>query len=177
MKRNLLRVLAFALVLVFAAGLAPAALADQDVRIRDTAYSESLGLRVQMTGNAANTADCVICGVLTDEWRIARYMHASHVSRENGEFFRYAGNTVFPNGYIDMTLACPAGSSKLLVYGDTSETDSFQISIDGGEKITARFNSSGVAEFDLSAVKDKVQLRLSKAPGVFYPRFRAVAVK
>ena len=126
---------------------------------------------------AANTADCVICGVLTDEWRIARYMHASHVSRENGEFFRYAGNTVFPNGYIDMTLACPAGSSKLLVYGDTSETDSFQISIDGGEKITARFNSSGVAEFDLSAVKDKVQLRLSKAPGVFYPRFRAVAVK
>ena len=56
MRRNLLRVLAFALVLVFAAGLAPAALADQDVRIRDTAYSESLGLRAAMTGAVSDTA-------------------------------------------------------------------------------------------------------------------------
>ena len=56
MRRNLMRVLAFALVLVFAAGLAPAALADQDVRIRDTAYSESLGLRAAMTGAVSDTA-------------------------------------------------------------------------------------------------------------------------
>ena len=56
MRRNLLRVLAFALVLVFAAGLAPEALADQDVRIRDTAYSESLGLRAAMTGAVSDTA-------------------------------------------------------------------------------------------------------------------------
>ena len=49
MRRNLMCVLAFALVLVFAAGLVPAALADQDVRIRDTAFSESQGLRAAMT--------------------------------------------------------------------------------------------------------------------------------
>ena len=62
MRRNLLRVLAFALVLVFAAGLVPVALADQDVRIRDTAYSESLGLRAAMTGAVSDTAAFGVTG-------------------------------------------------------------------------------------------------------------------
>ena len=62
MRRNLMRVLAFALVLVFAAGLAPAALADQDVRIRDTAFSESQGLRAAMTGAVSSTAAFGVTG-------------------------------------------------------------------------------------------------------------------
>ena len=41
MRRFLTRMLAFVLALVFAAGMVPMALADQDVRIRDTAYSET----------------------------------------------------------------------------------------------------------------------------------------
>ena len=124
-----------------------------------------------------DTVDCVICGVLTDEWRIARYMHASHVSIENGEFCRYAGNTVFPNGYIDMTLACPENGGKLLIYGDITETDAFQISINGAEKFIVKFNDNGAAEVAIPDGKDKVQIRLCKAPGIYYPRFRAVAVK
>ena len=55
MRRNLTRVLSVLLVLVLMAGLVPAALADEDVRIRDTAYSEQRGLRVAMTGAVEDT--------------------------------------------------------------------------------------------------------------------------
>ena len=62
MKRNLTRTLALLLVLVFVAGLVPAAFADADVRIRDTAYSENLGLRAAMTGAVSDTAAFSVTG-------------------------------------------------------------------------------------------------------------------
>lgn len=120
--------------------------------------------------------DSVICGVLTDEWRIARYMHASHVSIENGEFVRYAGNTVFPNGYIDMELNGTPASTKLIVYGDTTETSHFRISINGAPAVDARFDANGSAEFPIPA-NTSITIRLSKAPGINYPRIRAAVVK
>ena len=54
MRRNLLCVFAWALALVFVLGLLPAASADEDVRIRETAYSETLGLRAAMSGPLAD---------------------------------------------------------------------------------------------------------------------------
>ena len=62
MRRLLTRMLAFTLALVFVVGLMPMALADQDVRIRDTAYSETLGLRVAMTGPVSDTANFAVTG-------------------------------------------------------------------------------------------------------------------
>ena len=62
MKRNLTRLLAMTLVLIFAVGLLPAVHADEDVRIRDTAYSETLGLRAAMTGKVSNTAEFAVYG-------------------------------------------------------------------------------------------------------------------
>ena len=62
MRRFLTRMLAFALALVFVLGLMPMALADQDVRIRDTAYSETLGLRVAMSGPVSDTANFAVTG-------------------------------------------------------------------------------------------------------------------
>ena len=62
MRRFLTRMLAFTLALVFVLGLVPMALADQDVRIRDTAYSETLGLRVAMTGAVSDTAHFAVTG-------------------------------------------------------------------------------------------------------------------
>ena len=62
MRRFLTRMLAFALAVVFAAGLVPMAFADQDVRIRDTAYSETLGLRVAMSGAVSDTAAFTVTG-------------------------------------------------------------------------------------------------------------------
>ena len=62
MKRNLTRMLAFALAMLLSVGLLPAARADQDVRIRDTAYSETLGLRAAMTGPVSDTAAFGVTG-------------------------------------------------------------------------------------------------------------------
>ena len=62
MRRFLTRMLALVLALVFAAGMVPMALADQDVRIRDTAYSETLGLRVAMSGAVSDTAAFTLTG-------------------------------------------------------------------------------------------------------------------
>lgn len=123
---------------------------------------------------SSNAFDGVICGGITDEWRICRYMHACHVSMENGEFFRYAGNTVFPNGYIEMTLSCPVKDGKLIIYGDTTETDAFVIEMNDSDKTVAKFNSNGIAEFAIQEGVNTVKIRLTKAAGVYYPRFRAV---
>ena len=47
--------LAFVLAMVFVAGLVPMVSADEDVRIRETAYSETQGLRAAMTGKVSST--------------------------------------------------------------------------------------------------------------------------
>ena len=125
------------------------------------------------------TAECfdgIVCGVLTDEWRIARSMHASHASCDGGEFFRYAGNTVFPNGSLEMTLECPAEGGRLVIYGDTSETAAFCISLNGSQACESKFGSDGSVGFALPEKSRTVTVRLTKAPGVYYPRFRAVTV-
>jgi len=53
--------------------------------------------------------DVVIPGALTDEIRCVRYMHASHVEVRDGRIGRYVGNTVFPNGFLDVVVKCAAG--------------------------------------------------------------------
>ena len=62
MRSFLIRVLALALALVFAVGMIPAAYADEDVRIRDTAYSETMGLRAAMSGKVSDTANFAVYG-------------------------------------------------------------------------------------------------------------------
>ena len=62
MRSFLTRVLALALALVFAVGMLPAAYADEEIRIRDTAYSETLGLRAAMSGKVSDTANFAVYG-------------------------------------------------------------------------------------------------------------------
>ena len=62
MRRFLTRMLAFTLAVFFVLGMVPMAFADQDVRIRDTAYSETLGLRAAMSGAVSDTAAFTLTG-------------------------------------------------------------------------------------------------------------------
>ena len=62
MRKNLQRLFALALVLVMALGLVPAVSADQDVRIRETAYSETQGLRAAMSGKVEDTSAFSLTG-------------------------------------------------------------------------------------------------------------------
>ena len=62
MRSFLTRLLALVMALVFVVGMIPAAYADEDVRIRDTAYSETLGLRAAMSGKVSDTANFAVYG-------------------------------------------------------------------------------------------------------------------
>ena len=123
---------------------------------------------------AANAIDCVIAGGITDEWRIERYMHAAHSTVNDGEIFRYAGNTVFPNGYLKMLVK---RGSKLVIYGDTTETADFCIELDNGAKEQLTFDGNNRAEIAIPAGQGDLLVKLTKAPGIIFPRFRAICVE
>lgn len=125
---------------------------------------------------AANAIDCIICGGITDEWRIKRYMHAGHATINDQEIFRFAGNTVFPNGFLEMVLNAPAGSRKLEIFGDITETAEFCLEMNHGEKIRCSFDADGKISLPLNSTEDWLTVKLSKAPGEFFPRFRAVRI-
>ena len=122
---------------------------------------------------SAGTIDCVIAGGILDEWRIERYMHAAHSTINQGEIFRYAGNTVFPNGYLKMSVK---RGSKLVISGDTTETADFSLELDNGAKQQYTFDADGKAVIDIPAGDGDLLVKLSKAPGVIFPRFRAICV-
>ena len=126
---------------------------------------------------SAGAVDAVLCGSILDEWRVARYMHGANVSINDGYQYRWAGNTVFPNGFLGIELAKDSAGGVLEIYGDISETASFCCSVDGGVKEVMEFDGDGRCVLPLAPGGERVKVRLEKAPGSFYPRFRAVVVK
>ena len=76
-----------------------------------------------------------------------------------------------------MTLKRASADEKLVIYGDITETSAFRIELDDAPAIEAEFNADGVAEFALQGKSDTVKVRLLKASGPFYPRFRAITVR
>ncbi len=62
MSKKVLRVCALVLALVLLAGLIPVVFADEDVRIRETAYSETAGLRAAMSGAVSDTTAFAVTG-------------------------------------------------------------------------------------------------------------------
>ena len=123
------------------------------------------------------TSDCVICGGVADDWRCGRYMHGSHARLLRGFPVRYAGNAIFPNGFIEMELKCSEEKVKLLLWGDPeAEEKRFAVSVNGIRR-NGLFNDEGGCAFDVSPRNGLLKVRLEKAEGADYPYFRAVAVK
>ena len=143
-------------------------------RVLEEEYKAEYAARKEF---GAGAYDLIMCGGITDEWRVARYMHSAHSSLENGYPIRWAGNTVFPNGFLDMELSRPEAACKLMVYGDIQETADFICTVDDGERKQYKFDSNGCCQIELPAGAGSVKVRVEKAPGPFYPRFRAVAVR
>ena len=116
--------------------------------------------------------DGIITGGLTDDWRIFRYMHASHAVLRNGLPARWAGNRVFPNGFIEMNLK---RGEELLIYGIPEETRKFILICDG-KRIHAELNENGVFSMPLEPAEANVSVRLEK-DGSVYPLFHAVVTR
>ena len=130
-------------------------------------YEAEQKLRMGLTDK--NTVDLVLPGSFGDQYRIFRYMHASHTERKKGVPVRYAGNAVFPNGFFEVELKCvPKGEIRIdLLKGECSEC---KITMNGTtRKVTVP--EDGV--IILTAPSDTVTLRIEKS-GRHYPAVIAV---
>ncbi len=120
----------------------------------------------------AGCEDGIITGGITDDWRIVRYMHASHAMLHNGRPSRWAGNRVFPNGFMEMELK---RGEELLIYGVPEVSRDFTLTVDGHRNIV-QFNEKGVFSMPLPPIGETVTVRLEKH-GATYPLFYAVATR
>ena len=120
----------------------------------------------------AGCEDGIVTGGITDDWRIVRYMHASHAVLHNGFPARWAGNRVFPNGFMEMELK---RGDELVIFGAPEETRRFILICDG-RRIEAEFDDSGVFSMPLPPSERPVSVRLEKN-GAVYPIFHAVVTR
>ena len=94
-----------------------------------------------------HTVDLVLPGSIGDQYRVFRYMHASHSILASGRPVRYAGNPVFPNGFIEIELQCdPGGTIEISFLPDSAsecritrngKTEKYGIPADGLLRFTA----------------------------------------
>ncbi|OAM88169.1 hypothetical protein OH491_06475 [Termitidicoccus mucosus] len=121
--------------------------------------------------------DYIVCGGVGDDWRVRRYMHASHARLEGGRVSRAAGNRVFPNGFIECELALPPGGrARLRVEGDKTKSAGLSLAIDGGPAVAVAYDENGRFECELAPASGHssaeqqglVTIRLQKS-GADYP--------
>ena len=125
----------------------------------------------------AGAVDGILPGAITDEWRIWRYMHASHAAENDGELFRYAGNTVFPNGELHMKLQSAAGAEILEFYGESSAAGKFSLQLNGKE-FELEFDENAHAAMPLKNCSGELQLILRKSrSSADFPAFKAICVR
>lgn len=113
--------------------------------------------------------DGIIAGGLTDDWRIHRYMHASHAALHNGLPARRAGNSVFPNGFLEMELK---RGTELVIAGAPDVTRNFTLLCDG-KRMDCELDDDGIFTMPLPSSEKNVSIRLEKS-GPVYPLFHAV---
>ena len=126
--------------------------------------------------------DFVACGGLTDDYRVRRYMHASHSHSDAGRPARVAGNRVFPNGFIECQLASSeAGEIRLRIEGDPQKSPGFRLTVDGVQ-IAATYGPDGVFECTLRPTKPTeagvrvVPVRIQKS-GATYPWIYGIGLR
>ncbi len=140
-------------------------------------YEAELAERNECRGQPG-VIDSIVCGGLVDDIRVVRYMHASHARLERGWPVRFAGNRVFPNGFIECRLAAPAqGPCRLVITGDPSQSDGFLLECDGRAR-EVRYGAQGRYETELApstseGAKREVVVRIRKS-GTRYPAIRSI---
>jgi len=118
-----------------------------------------------------DTLDLVLPGSMGDQYRCFRYMHASHSELKDGLPIRYAGNTVFPNGFFEVKLAAADGADiEVSVLPGSAET--LKLTVNGKCDIYP-VPADGMIRF--AAPGKNVTLRIEKN-GVKYPAIVAIRV-
>ncbi|MBO4491013.1 MAG: hypothetical protein J5944_06610 [Lentisphaeria bacterium] len=113
---------------------------------------------------AAGSRDLILPGSFGDQYRIFRYMHASHTELKNGLPVRYAGNSVFPNGFFEVEMKSAAGGSLEIGFlpGCASEC---RITLNGS---TDKYKIPQDGRLTLPSPDGRATLRIEKS-GADYP--------
>ena len=120
----------------------------------------------------SNVTDGMVCGGIMDDGRILRYMHGSHAAMLNGYPARWAGNRVFPNGFMEFKMK---RADELVFFGSPEEAPSFAVTLDGTRQV-CRWDANGQATIPIPPGDLPVVIRLEKV-GRAYPAFYAVATR
>ena len=117
--------------------------------------------------------DLVVCGAIGDEWRIGRYMHASHTISRDGRPSRVVGNRLFPNGYIEIKINMPASGGGLIkIKGSTAASAGFKAAVNGG-KHCCRYDQNGIAAIPCN--ENGACLLTIEKDGAEYPEIEVIA--
>jgi len=120
--------------------------------------------------------DFVVCGGIADDYRVRRYMHATHARLIDGRPARAAGNRVFPNGFLEVELAAPRDSAfRLVVTGDPGASRGFRLTINRASR-DASYGADGIYEerLSMSPADESITVRIQKN-GADYPWIFGVA--
>lgn len=117
--------------------------------------------------------DFAIPGGFFDDWRIGRYMHASHAELRNSKPVRYAGNDVFPNGFFELELMVqPNHAGTLRLEGFSQKDLTFEVIADGVSHI-AHFNEEGSWQLPFQTIGETLHVIVKKI-GENYPAILGV---
>ena len=130
-------------------------------------YLAEVKLRKQLTND--KTTDIVLTGSFSDQYRIYRYMHASHTNLVDNIPVRYAGNTVFPNGFFEVELKTQI-NGKIIIYLLPQSAKEVKLSLDG---IVDNYPVPLDGKIVLTSRKELSVLRVEKV-GVDYPAVYAI---
>lgn len=121
-------------------------------------------------------ADFIVLGGIAHDYRVHRYMHASHAALVDGLPLRTVGNRVFPNGFVECRLTEPTAPARLIVTGDPAGATTFRLTIDGVNQ-TATLDPTGRFTCPLPSVPagTPVTVCIQKL-GNTYPRLRTIAL-
>ncbi len=137
-------------------------------------YHAEYSIRQELMAQS-NPVDMVVFGGLVDDWRIRRYMHGSHALLYEGWPARYAGNRVFPNGFLEVDLAIPATTDvEIKIYAARENTEKLT-AILNGHKQYCILDEDGCCRLRARGSGKSIVLRIEK-DGDKYPLIYAVIV-
>lgn len=139
-------------------------------------YKAEFAARKEFAGRA-EVADYVICGGITDEGRIGRYMHASHSFLKDGVPCRIVANRIFPNGFIESTMKnIENGSGFLKVKGNPAASPGFKITVNGSSS-ACTYDKDGTASIRINSSLGKTLSVKIEKTGSSYPEINAIWVE
>ncbi len=116
--------------------------------------------------------DAIVCGAVTDDFRLGRYMHGSYARLENGVPVQQVANGVFPNGFVEVEFDVPVSGGKLVLFSLPEARTAFRCRVEN-RRLNGAFGEGGRWECPLSG--GRVKVRIEKA-GPEFPLLTGIAL-